>query len=401
MATQSGDDQQHLASFSWRKPHAVFAIICVGPEGKPFAIQKNFLCAHSTYFRSYFAKIPDDTLEHIVEFSEWSVEEFGLVQNFLYTGRLVSEDEALPGYDILIAVWKIASKLGIPSLCEKSLEAMTEYRRITQRIPATPLLVQAWKDTPEGSEIRKLLLEWSAEYIRSSESRAEFSKSLPQEVLSELVIAMSHMNSAPVVQVDSVPSPGGQSRHKNVHYLEADESESGTKPKMSKRHHSDVGDQQDGTRMPTTRPARLATKLTKTKRSSITVAGDHEFSAKRKLEYCSDLLNRMLSGPGFWTRLVGPFRNPVNPIEDGVPDYLEKISRPMDLGTIKAKMDRNEYTSDEDFVADVRQIFTNCYSYWGKGSDMSNACEKFEKSFEEKYSSMAKWLAKMGSEEAT
>ena len=97
---------------------------------------------------------------------------------------------------------------------------------------------------------------------------------------------------------------------------------------------------------------------------------------------------------GFWTRLVGPFREPVRPVEDGVPDYLEKIKKPMDLSTIKDKMDRHEYSNEQEFLADIRQIFTNCYTYWPKGSPMWEACQKFEEHFEDKYATIYKVLAK-------
>jgi hypothetical protein len=97
---------------------------------------------------------------------------------------------------------------------------------------------------------------------------------------------------------------------------------------------------------------------------------------------------------GFWTRLVGPFREPVKPADDGVPDYFDKVKRPMDLGTIKNKMDRGEYNTAEEFETDVRQIFNNCYAYWGRSHEMSAAAERFQKSFEEKYAEMFKWLSK-------
>lgn len=104
---------------------------------------------------------------------------------------------------------------------------------------------------------------------------------------------------------------------------------------------------------------------------------------------------------GFWTRLVGPFKEPVDPIPDGVPDYHEKISKPMDLGSMKEKMDRKGYASEEEFLADMNQIFTNCYTYWTKKDPMWGACEKLQKTFEEKYSQMNKWIAKMEGDEGT
>jgi hypothetical protein len=89
----------------------------------------------------------------------------------------------------------------------------------------------------------------------------------------------------------------------------------------------------------------------------------------------------------------------VNPVSDGVPDYLEKVKKPMDLGTMKAKMDRKEYADEHEFLADMNQMFTNCYTYWNKKDPMWGACEKLQKTFEEKYAQMNKWIAKMEGDE--
>jgi len=103
--------------------------------------------------------------------------------------------------------------------------------------------------------------------------------------------------------------------------------------------------------------------------------------------------------PGFWTRVVGPFKDPVDPERDGVPDYHNVVTKPMDLTTMKAKMDRREYTDENEFLADMNQIFTNCYTYWRESDPMWAACEKLQKSFEDKFGQMNKWIAKMEGDE--
>ena len=42
-----------------------------------------------------------------------------------------------------------------------------------------------------------------------------------------------------------------------------------------------------------------------------------------------------------------------------MPDYLEKISHPMDLQTIKENIQQKKYRRREDFLADVNQIVLN------------------------------------------
>ncbi|KAI1853231.1 hypothetical protein JX266_001937 [Neoarthrinium moseri] len=392
--------------FSWLEPHPLFAIVLVGPDETPFGIQKDFLCAKSKHYREYFSGQSEQQLESIIKLPETSAEVFGLAQSFLYTGKFCSESETLPGYDVLIAVWKLGDQLGIEGLCEEALEAMTECRRLTHSIPATPLLVQVWKDTPEGSDIRKLLLTWAAEYIRSSESRSEFSKSLPQEVLSELVVAMSHLNSTPVIQVSSTSSADGTTQRKNVHYLDADEDDHVRREKAAKHRYSDAGPggsaEEDQKSKPGRKPGPRTSlpniKHVKSRKTSLNFSGDFQPTKEQKLNFCADLLMRMLSG--FWTRLVGPFREAVKPVEDGVPDYLDKVTKPMDLGTVKSKMDNKEYNDEEEFLADIRQIFENCFTYWTSKDPMWATCVKFQKTFEEKYAGMNKWIAKMDGDEA-
>jgi hypothetical protein len=405
-----------------RDPHPIFVIVLVGEDEQPFGIQKDFLCAKSSFYRDYFSKSEQaESIEHIVRLPSTSIEIFSYAQNFLFTGKVFHTVETMPSYEMCVGVWKLGNELDIEGLCDATLEAMTECRQLTEHIPAAPLLVQVWQDTPEGSSIRKLLLSWAAEYMRSSESRAEFARSLPQEVLSELVVTMSSLDASPPVQAPTAP-PYASGPRKNVHYLDTEETGEGGQI-VKKQRHSDILPNGGTPHAPVRsalpkKPARssLPAKSAGRKRD---LAGDASmFSTNQKLNFCADLLARMLSGPGspvpcssvkmtdtllgFWTRLVGPFKEPVDPVPDGVPDYLNKVQRPMDLSTMKLKMDRKEYTDEEAFLADMRQIFTNCYTYWSKKDPMWAACEKLEKTFEEKYGQMNKWIKKldMGEEPA-
>ncbi|KAF5027798.1 hypothetical protein F66182_97 [Fusarium sp. NRRL 66182] len=384
--------------FSWLEPHPTFVIFLVGPDETPFGIQKDFLCSRSEFYDKHFAETPtEEKIEHIIKLPDTTVEIFGLAQHFLYTGKVISDESNVPSYESLVGLWKLGHRLTIKGLCDKTLNAMIDCRRLTERIPATPLLIQVWKDTPEGSSIRKLLLSWTAEYMRSSDARAEFAKSLPQEVLSELVVAMSSFDTATVTPSPAVAEglPSVTPR-KNVHYLEDE-------PDNDAKKNRRVSGVQAGAPSSADRSIKARGSLPKPAPKRRTSAGfveGRDFTTAQKLDFCADLLTRMLSGPGFWTRLVGPFRDAVEPVEDGVPDYFEKVKRPMDLTTIKSKMDRKEYTDEEEFLTDVRQIFDNCFTYWKKGDPMWLAGEKLQKTFEDKYSHMNKWIAKMGGDEA-
>ncbi|CAK7262815.1 hypothetical protein SEPCBS57363_000236 [Sporothrix epigloea] len=399
-------------------------------------------------------------IEYLVHLNDVSVEAFSHVQYFLYTGQVIPEStdigstseregQGIASYDLLVSIWKLGHRFGIDGICECVLEAMAENKRLTQSIPATKILVQVWKDTPEGSSIRRLLLSWAAEYLRSSEERrSDFAKALPQELLSELVVAMSSSYSdfwgiptdlddgngdSRLVDSNSIGRANGK------RYLEEDEYDSmqggvdasangngsihvRRSPPAAKRArffdsypvNNGSGTISSGPAVPsmnvdstsaTSSPALKsmrtalpnAQRIFPKKRLSQSV-DPRAFSPAQKLKFCSDLLNRMLSGPGFWTRLVGPFREPVDPSSEGIPDYFIKVQRPMDLGTIKANLDEHRYRSPDEFLADMRQIFSNVYTYWKRTDTIWSTCERLEKTFEEKYSHMNKWLGKLDDE---
>jgi hypothetical protein len=58
----------------------------------------------------------------------------------------------------------------------------------------------------------------------------------------------------------------------------------------------------------------------------------------------------------------------------GVPNYLEIITRPMDLGTIKKSMDRSKYPSHELWADDVRQVWANAMSFNAPGRICGSLC---------------------------
>ena len=62
------------------------------------------------------------------------------------------------------------------------------------------------------------------------------------------------------------------------------------------------------------------------------------------------------------------FLVPVDPIMYNIPDYFQKIKRPMDLGTIQSKLERNLYPDLTAFITDVNLVFNNCTTYNSEGN---------------------------------
>ncbi|CAO3598914.1 unnamed protein product [Absidia cylindrospora] len=81
-------------------------------------------------------------------------------------------------------------------------------------------------------------------------------------------------------------------------------------------------------------------------------------------------------------RDAAPFLRPVDYKNMNVPDYPAIVSRPMDLNTVDRKLGNNEYPTVDDFVTDVRLVFSNCYKFNGPEATISMLCQNVESAFE-------------------
>jgi len=81
----------------------------------------------------------------------------------------------------------------------------------------------------------------------------------------------------------------------------------------------------------------------------------------------------------------GPFREPVDWRSMELYDYPKIIKKMMDLGTVKRKLERNQYKTAKECAEDIRLIWTNCKTYNADGSDFYLLAQGFSKRFEERY----------------
>jgi hypothetical protein len=87
-----------------------------------------------------------------------------------------------------------------------------------------------------------------------------------------------------------------------------------------------------------------------------------------------------------------PFNEPVDITLKGLEDYAKKIKNPMDLGTVKKKLNSGEYEGEFDgvvgherFAADIRLIWDNAVLYNGEDSDIGKAALALSDIFEQDY----------------
>ncbi|RXN14021.1 bromodomain testis-specific -like isoform X2 [Labeo rohita] len=103
-----------------------------------------------------------------------------------------------------------------------------------------------------------------------------------------------------------------------------------------------------------------------------------------RLKYCNAILKEMFAKKH--SAYAWPFYKPVDAKALGLLDYHEIIHQPMDMGTIKKKMEAREYTDALQFAADMRLMFSNCYKYNPPGHEVVNMARKLQDVFEFRFS---------------
>ncbi|XP_029683002.1 bromodomain-containing protein 3-like isoform X5 [Takifugu rubripes] len=101
------------------------------------------------------------------------------------------------------------------------------------------------------------------------------------------------------------------------------------------------------------------------------------------LKCCSGVLKEMLSKRHY--ACAWPFYSPVDVVALGLHDYHDIIKQPMDLSTIRKKMDQGEYAEPAEFAADVRLMFSNCYKYNPPSHEVVHMARKLQEVFEARY----------------
>ncbi|XP_050944518.1 transcription factor GTE12 isoform X2 [Cucumis melo] len=97
-------------------------------------------------------------------------------------------------------------------------------------------------------------------------------------------------------------------------------------------------------------------------------------------QQCSSILKTLMTHRFGWV-----FNQPVDPVALKIPDYFSIITDPMDLGTVKSKLERNLYQESEEFAADIRLTFSNAMFYNPPGNDVHKMAKELLENFEKKW----------------
>ncbi|CAL8279652.1 unnamed protein product [Merluccius merluccius] len=105
-----------------------------------------------------------------------------------------------------------------------------------------------------------------------------------------------------------------------------------------------------------------------------------------QLRFCDGVLKEMLSKKH--AAYAWPFYKPVDAQALQLHDYHDIVKLPMDLGSVKKKMDERKYRDTQAFAADVRLIFSNCYKYNPPDHEVVAMARKLQDVFEMRFAKM-------------
>merc|ERR1719244_1175313 len=101
------------------------------------------------------------------------------------------------------------------------------------------------------------------------------------------------------------------------------------------------------------------------------------------MKACNEIIKEMFSKKH--SAYAWPFYKPVDTEQLDLHDYKTVIKKPMDLGTVKTKMEGRDYRTPAEFAIDMRLIFTNCYKYNPPEHDVVAMARKLQDVFEMRY----------------
>lgn len=120
-----------------------------------------------------------------------------------------------------------------------------------------------------------------------------------------------------------------------------------------------------------------------------------------QLKYCSKILQELNRKQYY--NIAYPFYEPVGTCryfmwrdylltfclidwqELGIPTYPKLIKRPMDLSTIRKKLDGGEYDTAQNFYDDFKLMIRNCFIFNPSGTPVNLAGQELQKLFDDKW----------------
>ncbi|KAI7871314.1 Bromodomain-containing protein [Spinellus fusiger] len=102
-----------------------------------------------------------------------------------------------------------------------------------------------------------------------------------------------------------------------------------------------------------------------------------------QMKFCGQTLRELKKSK--YRDINFPFLAPVDSVALNIPDYPTIVKHPMDLSTVESKLNQGNYDSPEEFEADIRLMFKNCYLYNPSAIPVHRMGKELEKVFDDKW----------------
>ncbi|OAX38990.1 Bromodomain-containing protein [Rhizopogon vinicolor AM-OR11-026] len=102
-----------------------------------------------------------------------------------------------------------------------------------------------------------------------------------------------------------------------------------------------------------------------------------------QLKYCAKILSD-LRRQQHWD-IAHPFYEPVDVVKLDIPTYHKIIKRPMDMSTMRKKLEAGEYPNATKFYDDFKLMIRNCFSFNPSGTPVNQAGVDLQRLFDEKW----------------
>lgn len=111
--------------------------------------------------------------------------------------------------------------------------------------------------------------------------------------------------------------------------------------------------------------------------------GSAKWKSDAQLRYCHSILREFAKKAN--AEFMFPFMEPVDWVKLNIPDYPKLIKNPMDLSTVRQKLEDDEYDNAAMFEADVRLVMWNCFKFNPAGTPVHLMGRRMEKLFNDKW----------------
>lgn len=169
---------------------------------------------------------------------------------------------------------------------------------------------------------------------------------------------------APKRSSDTISANGGQDANDQSHPNKRTKANDGS----STRENEAGTESTDGEKTSSNAPGGVSTKLPANGASKSTPCGI--------AEQCLPLAKNLINHEHGWV-----FKDPVDPVELGIPEYFEVVEHPMDLTLVVNKLEGGHYKDIASFASDTKLVFENAILFNGESSDVGAMAKELLDSF--------------------